>query len=127
MHQPSRTQQGLKKRTLYVNDIGWYIKESKIFSKVDLKNGYWQAQLDDESSILTTFQVNEHRYRWTGLPFWLKTSSEIFQRKINENLQMLRKRYKENGIRLNKEKLETNKEHIVFMGHCITKVGLKID
>ena len=37
------------------------------------------------------------------------------------------KRCKEKGIRLNKEKLETNKDHIVFMGLCITKDGLKID
>ena len=37
------------------------------------------------------------------------------------------KRCKVKGIKLNKEKLEKNKDYIVFMGHCITKDGLKID
>ena len=77
------------KRQHYTLPIVDYIlfefKKSKIFSKVDLNIGYWQIQLDEASSLLTTFQANEDRYRWTRLTFRLKRSSEIFQRKINEN------------------------------------------
>ena len=73
------------KREHYVlpilDDILHKFKESRIFSKVDLKNGYWQIELDKESSKLTTFQANDQLYRWTRLPFGLKTSSEIFQKK----------------------------------------------
>ena len=68
-----------------VDDILFEFKKSKIFSKVDLNIGYWQIQLNEASSLLTTFQANEDRYRWTRLTFRLKRSSEIFQRKINEN------------------------------------------
>ena len=55
------------------------------FSKVTLKNRYQQIQLDVASSQLKPFQANEHIYRFTRLPF-SKTSSEILQRKINENV-----------------------------------------
>ena len=31
--------------------------KSKVFSKADLSSGYWHVQLDEESSLLTTFQT----------------------------------------------------------------------
>ena len=43
-------------------------------------------QLDTQSSLLTTTTTPFGRYRWTRLPFGLKVSSEIFQRKLNEAL-----------------------------------------
>ena len=49
------------------------------------------------------------------------------QKEHDENIDKLFIRCKENGIKLNKEKSETNKDHIIFIGLCITKDGLKID
>ena len=46
-------------------------------------------QLDSQSSLLTTMITPFGRYRWTQLPFGLKVSSEIFQRKLNEALSGL--------------------------------------
>ena len=46
-------------------------------------------QLDTQSSLLTTTITPFGRYRWTQLPFGLKVSSEIFQRKLNEALSGL--------------------------------------
>ncbi|XP_041467395.1 uncharacterized protein K02A2.6-like [Lytechinus variegatus] len=43
----------------------------------DLKDGYPHCKLDEESSLLTTFGTPWGRYRWKGLPFGLKVSSEI--------------------------------------------------
>ena len=62
---------------------------SKIFSKLDLKSGYWHITLDDasSSSMLTTFQSPfGDRFKWNKLPFGLSVSSEIFQRHIHEAL-----------------------------------------
>jgi len=62
---------------------------AKLFSKVDLAHSYWHCELDEESSYLTTFITPLGRFRWLRLPFGLKVSSEIFQRKLNENLEGL--------------------------------------
>lgn len=43
-------------------------------------------KLDDRSSLLTTMITPFGRYRWSILPFGLKVSSEIFQRKLTEAL-----------------------------------------
>ena len=42
---------------------------SRFFTKADLASGYWHVELDDESSMLITFQTCHGRYRWRRLPF----------------------------------------------------------
>ena len=56
--------------------------KAKIFSKLDLANGYWHCKLGDESSLKTTFGTPFGRYRWKRLPFGLTVSSEIFQKRL---------------------------------------------
>ena len=62
---------------------------AKVFSKLDLKNGYWHVALDEASSLLTCFQTIYGRHRWCRLPFGLSVSSEIFSRRVHEALQGL--------------------------------------
>ena len=62
------------------------LNNAKVFSKLDVKQAYWHVQLDKESSLLTTMITPFGRYRWARLPFGLKVSSEIFQRKLNKAL-----------------------------------------
>lgn len=62
------------------------LQKAKLFSKLDIKEAYWHLKLDDRSSLLTTMITPFGRYRWSRLPFGLKVSSEIFQRKLTETL-----------------------------------------
>ena len=55
-----------------------------VFSTLDLKDGYWQVQLDEESSHLCTFNTPFGRYRFTRMPFGIKSASEVFQKKNEE-------------------------------------------
>ena len=65
-----------------MDDVLPELSRAKVFSRFDLRNGYWQCILDEESSKLTTFQTPFGRYRWLRLPFGLAISSEIFQKKL---------------------------------------------
>ena len=65
------------------------VRDSKVFSVVDLKSGYWHVRLDEESSLLTTFNSPKGRYRWLRLPFGLNVSAEIFQRRLDHALEGL--------------------------------------
>lgn len=69
-----------------LDDVLPKLNNAKIFSKLDVKEAYWHVKLDEESSKLTTMITPFGRYRWARLPFGLKVSSEIFQRKLNEVL-----------------------------------------
>ncbi|GAB1598786.1 hypothetical protein Ahia01_000155800 [Argonauta hians] len=130
------------------------LSKSKVFSKADLASGYWHVQLDDSSSMLTTFQTCFGRYRWLRLPFGLSVSSEIFQKKLNQellglsgvlciaddvlihgsdyeehnkNLDAFLVRCCERNIKLNPDKFQLRMSEISFMGHLITKDGLHSD
>ena len=65
-----------------LEDVLPKLKGVKIFSKLDVKEAYWHICLDEVSRKLTTMITPFGRYRWRRLPFGLKVSSEIFQRKI---------------------------------------------
>ena len=69
-----------------LDDVLPKLKDAKIFSKLDVKEAYWHVRLDEASSKLTTMITPFGRYMWKRLPFGLKVSSEIFQRKIDEAL-----------------------------------------
>ena len=45
------------------------LTSAKVFSVADAKNKFWQVQLNEESSFLTTLGNTWGRYRWTRMPF----------------------------------------------------------
>lgn len=133
---------------------------ARIFSKADLKEGFLQVELDDESSKLTTFQTPWGRYRYHRMPFGISPAPEIFQAKLDQNLEGLKGVYKiaddilitgqgdndesanedhdinmksllqrcrKNNIKLNANKFHFKCEEISFIGHRLTKDGLKPD
>jgi len=56
---------------------------AKYFSVLDATPGYWQIKLDEESSLLTTFNTPFGRYRFTRMPFGKHSAQEVFQRTID--------------------------------------------
>ena len=52
---------------------------------MDEKDGFWQIQLDEESSYLCTFNTPFGRYRFIRWPFGVCSAPEVFQKK-NEAL-----------------------------------------
>ena len=63
------------------------VSGAKVFSIVDVKCGYWNVALDEESSYLTTFNSPNGRYRFLHMPFRLKMSQDIFQDRIDQTFE----------------------------------------
>lgn len=103
---------------------------------------------------MTTFQTCFGRFRWMRLPFGLSVSAEIFQRHLteifsdlpgiicvadditihglddeehDERMEKFLQRCQEEGVRLNKNKMDYKMSSITFMGHKVTANGLQID
>ena len=47
-----------------IDDVLPDLAEVRVFTKVDFASAFWQLELDDESSLLTTFATPHGRYCW---------------------------------------------------------------
>ena len=137
-----------------LEDVLPQLSKAKFFTKLDAKSGYWTIKLSEASSYLTTFNTPFGRFRYLRLPFGLKSSQDIFQRKIDECyegidgvvalvddilvygqtreehdriLRSVLTRSQEKGIKLNKDKLEVGVTRVKYFGHLLTTDGVGPD
>ncbi|KAI8487979.1 hypothetical protein Bbelb_344270 [Branchiostoma belcheri] len=127
---------------------------AKIFSKLDASNGYWNIKIDEESSLLTTFNTPFGRFKFNRLPFGLKVSQDVFQRKVDEtyrgckgaigiaddiqvfgkterdhdlHLHEAMEKTRQAGIKLNAAKCTIKESECTFFGMIYSADGVKPD
>ncbi|KAI3809614.1 hypothetical protein L1987_19210 [Smallanthus sonchifolius] len=67
-----------------INTLIQRIGTSKLYSKFDLKSGFHQVAMAEDSIEWTTFLVPKGLYEWLVMPFGLKNAPAIFKRKMDE-------------------------------------------
>ena len=70
-----------------VEEVAHEFVHSHFFTKLDVHHGYWSIILDQESSLLVTFNSPFRRYHFLQLPFGLICSQDIFQKKMDQILK----------------------------------------
>ena len=58
------------------------LNNARVFSKVDLKSGYHQLVLAEQSRYITTFSTHDGLWRYKRLNFGISSASEVFQNVI---------------------------------------------
>ena len=74
-------------KTPTMEEVAHEFAHSHFFTKLDAHHGYWSIILDQDSSLLTTFNSPFGRYRFLQLPFGLVCSQDIFQKKMDQILE----------------------------------------
>lgn len=135
-------------------EVSGRMAKAKIFSVIDASKAFWQIELTEKSSMLTTFQTPYGRYRFLRLPYGIKTAPEVFHRLYcdifknlenvevyiddiiiwaqdkNEHKRVLKQvfeRAKQNGIKFNREKCKFAVNKVKFLGHIFSDKGISID
>lgn len=72
-----------------IEDIATRLHGAKVFTKLDVRSGFWHIVLDEKSSYLTTFQTPFGRFRWKRMPFGISSAPEVFQRRMHELIEGL--------------------------------------
>ena len=137
-----------------LEDFALQFNDCKVFSKLDLRQGYHQLALDEESRKLATFSTPWGNYRPRRLVFGAKSSQDVFDqimqrifgdmprclnqrddilvggRDVKEHdatLEEVFRRAKQYNITFNPDKCQFRTPVIDFFGHRFTKDGLQAD
>ena len=137
-----------------ISEIAEKLKYNKYFTVLDLKDGYHQIELDEDSSNLCCFATPFGIYKYKRLPFGLTCSSEIFQGRMEEEfgdipnvmvfqddilihakteeehdraLKEVMLRAKKLNIKFNLDKLQYKKSAVRYVGFIYDKDGRHID
>ena len=135
-----------------VEEVLQDLNGSTVFSRVDLKWGFHQVRLAEESRHLTTFVTHRGLYRYTRLMFAVTSAPEKYQQIIrdvlrgcegviniandrviygnsasqhDERLFVVLNRLKEVGLTLNGDKCEFRLPRLTFFGHQVTQNGVE--
>ena len=127
-----------------LEDVLDHLGRARYFSTLDMTNSFHQINISEESRHLTAFSTSNGHYQFERLSFGLKISSNSFQRMLtialsvvdhiiifgcslkhhNENLRQVFERH---NLKLNAKKCVFLKAKVVYLGHLITKDGIKTD
>ena len=137
-----------------VDDIASQLHGKRVFSAIDLKDGFYNVKLDEASSKLCTFNTMFGRYSFRRLPFGISSSPEVFYKRMEQLfgdiegvhvvfddliiaavdvtqhdmiLRNLLTRARQFNVRFNKNKLQLRVEVVKYLGHRISSEGLKVD
>ena len=127
---------------------------AKVFSKLDLKEGYHQLELEEHSRAITTFSTHKGLFRYKRLIFGMNTAFEVFQRTLqhsisncegqnnisddiivysctqeehDRNLERVLQRLDELNRTLKKEKCIFSVPKLVFSGFTLSEEGISPD
>lgn len=137
-----------------ITDLFDKLGKSTYFTTLDLASGYHQIEIEENDRQKTAFSTQNGHFEFLRMPFGLKTAPATFQRAMDsvlrglhgihclvylddiiifsnslaEHIQKLRAvfdRLKSNNLKIQLDKSEFLRKEVLYLGHVITKDGLK--
>ncbi len=155
MHMPNKAIHCERHPTPTVDDLIHKLNGATVFTKLDLRSGYHQLSLAEESRHITTFATHKGLYRYKKLNFGTNSASETFQHVISkqirdianaininndiiifgqtqadhdEALRVVFERFSQIGLALlNQDKCEFSQSQLTFFGSIFSREGVSPD
>lgn len=139
-----------------IDDTLDLLAESKFFTTLDLRSGYWQVQMEKDSREKTAFVTHSGLYEFLVMPFGLCNAPATFQQLMEtvlaglvgecclvylddilvigetfedhlNNLQKVFSRLKEANLRLHPKKCYFASPSVDYLGYHVSAEGLSTD
>ena len=134
-----------------IEEILYDLNGATIFSKLDLKWGFHQIELEEQSRDITTFVTHRGLYRYKRLMFGITSAPEKYQKIISDviqgcngvaniaddlivyrcdlqehdrNLHAVLQRLRDSGMTLNGDKCQFRLPKLTFFGHELSNQGV---
>ncbi|CAG2224221.1 unnamed protein product [Mytilus edulis] len=131
-------------------------KHAQTYSVCDMRQGFWQLELDEQSKEKTAFMTHRGQYEFNRLPYGLANSPATFNMIMNEVIRDLNwksalvyvddiliysKNFEEHlchlaalfdklieaNLKLKPSKCQFACKEVQYLGHIITKEGIAVD
>ncbi|KAA3473551.1 RNA-directed DNA polymerase-like protein [Gossypium australe] len=117
-------------------------KGTTVFSKIDLRSGYYQLRVKDSDVPKTTFQTRYGHYEFLVMPFGLTYTPAVFMDLMNrifrpyldkfvpehaEHLRTVLQILRDNQLYAKFSKSEFWLKEVGFLGHIVSGDGARID
>ncbi|GFT43300.1 retrovirus-related Pol polyprotein from transposon 17.6 [Trichonephila clavipes] len=138
-----------------IEDVLDTLQEAKVYSTLDLRNGFFQVDVDEDCRKYTSFIVPDGQFEFNKVPFGLSTSPGVFQRYVSsifrdltrkgivisylddlvipakneqeglEKLKIIFEVAKKYGLEIKFKKCQILKKKIEFLGHIVESGTIK--
>ncbi|GJP80149.1 hypothetical protein CLOP_g10375, partial [Closterium sp. NIES-67] len=123
-----------------IDDLLDQLRGATVFSKLDLRSGYWQIRMADDSIHKTAFRTRYGSYVYLVMPFGLTNAPATFQAEMNHILCPLLDEcvvvYLDD-IHIYSRDMQEHVEHlrgsdfahekVQFLGHIVSAQGVHVD
>lgn len=136
------------------DDISSRLVHKKVFTVIDLREGFWQVELDEKSSDLCCFNSPFGRFKFNLMPFGIYVAPEVFHKKMSQifgvidgvevyfddlivaaeteiehdkilrEVMQVAEKY---NVTFNVDKLQYKEKSVHFMGHLFSADGVRPD
>lgn len=137
-----------------VDEISSKLSRKKFFTVLDMRDGYWQIELDTPSSELCSFGTPFGTYQFLRMPFGISSAPEVFQKKNYElfgdisgvglyfddlivtgeteeehdrNLRLVLNRAIKYNVKFNKSKIQYKQKSVEFLGQIFSEKGISLN
>ena len=151
MRNPNEALKSTTQHIETIQEIRHKLEGATVFSEMDLRHGYHQIALAEESRHISTFMTHEGLHRFKVLFFGASPATDLFHQKIKNALAGLKgctsihdnilvwgtydqdyleaclRRLDEEGLSLRREKCNFGKSSVSWFGYIFSKSGMSAD
>ncbi|GFV18791.1 hypothetical protein TNCV_4756781 [Trichonephila clavipes] len=137
-----------------IEDVLNTLQEAKVYSTLDLRNGFFHVDVDEDCRKCTSFIIPDGQFEFNKVPFGLSTSPGVFKRYVSsifrdltrkgivisylddifipakneqeglEKLKIIFEVAKKYGLEIKYKKCQFLKKKIEFLGHVVERAEL---